>query len=291
MATQKASLLVDGEVLKQHILRRGEKHTPQQVLQYLYHMAQEIQHEFPDTELGVHYFGVRAADQALCPVSGERYRDIDVKKTLHGATLPNAELKTYWARMYYPFEEQWIMKPESDGKKVVSDEDFVLNEQPKGLLTKLVDTMLEKAVSHCENRLFVFGDAEDMEYALQTTNGLDMPTNQILLDGKRPSIIEFSQVADPKVCDKGILMEVAETLREPWAQNETFTHCLSLLRGFLGDDDKENILLLDMGVVRSHLSDYGMRMTVPNVISVVNQIKAGLPKKVAKTIFYHAVLD
>ncbi|MBQ4472634.1 MAG: NYN domain-containing protein [Alphaproteobacteria bacterium] len=284
----KVSLLVDGEILKQHILRSGEQHTAQIVLQYLHHMVQKIKENFPNTDVRVNYFGVRPADNIKKPISGEPYEDPNIKLALNYAKFPDAELKTFWSRMYYPYEMPWAIKPESRDKKVLTDDDFYFNEQPKGLLTQLVNMMAEKAVAHRDERLFVYGDEEDMAYALETTNGLDMPVNQVLLDRKRPYIVEVSQSKEPTIVNKNTLTEVSVALREPWAKNETLNHCLELLRELMDEDDKDVFLMLDMGYVRQYLFDHGLRMSLQNVQKILEQVQKGLPETPTKTIFYHA---
>ena len=290
MEKEKTTLLVDGEVLKQHILNSGEKHTPQAVLQYLHHMVSEIKQQFPNLDVRVNYYGVRAADDAKMPISGNLYPDIDIKKKMRFAKLPDAELKTFWSRMYYPYEYAWVMKPESYEKKTLSDADFSLNEQPKGLLTQLVDEMAEKAVAHRDSCLFVYGDPENMTYALETTNGLDMPVNEIFLDHKRPYIAEITKSREPSVVDKTTLNEVSESLRQPWAKDETLNGCLSLLRGALSGSDQEVFLMLDIGCVRRYLFSHGRRMSLQNVQTLLDQVQKALPEKPTKTIFYHGVL-
>ncbi|MBQ3695982.1 MAG: NYN domain-containing protein [Alphaproteobacteria bacterium] len=287
---QKASLLVDGEVLKRHILSQGEQHSSQTVLKYLYYMVSEIRQKFPNTDIGVDYYGVCAVDDAVMPVSGERYPDVDIKENMRLATLPNSELKTHWSRVYYPFDQAWVMNPTSYNKTKLEDRDFSLNEQPKGLLTQLVDEMAEKAVCHRENRLFVYGDADDMTYALATTNGLGMPISQVLFDGKNPYICEFSQEGNPVVCSKNILEEVSESLRQPWARGETLSRCLGLLRGVMENEDQEALLMMDMGSVRQYLHRRELRMSVQNVEKLVHQIQDFLPEKATQTILYHATI-
>jgi len=285
---QKSSLLVDGEVLKQHILSMGKCHDAQTVKLFLAHMVSEIQQQFPNTEVCVHYFGVRGAEDAICPVSGEPYKDIDIKQSMVSSQLPNAELKTSWAKMCYPHQTPWILKPESWNKTKLTDGDFVLNEQPKGLLTRLVDTMAEKAVSRRDSRLFVYGDIDDMSYSVATTNGMGMPVHEVTLEGNRPHISEVMAMGEPKICNRQILDEVSETLRQPWAKNETFINVLGWLRGALSDQDKGSVLMLDVGVLRKYLVRRGIRTSVQNMSSLLQQIKESLPEKVSKTIFYHA---
>ena len=285
---QTATLLVDGEVLKQHVLKFGGIYTPQLVLQYLHHMVSQIQSQFPETKVRVHYYGVQPIEDVMLPISQKKYQDADIRETLNLATLPNAELKTFWGRMYYPYEQPWVLKPESYNKTKLEDDDFLLNEQPKGLLTKLVDAMAEKAVCHRDNRLFVYGDADDMAYALSTTNGLGLAVSQILLDGNRPYISEYIQENDPVVCPKNILEEVGESLRQPWTRGETLSGCLGLLRGAMEVDGPEILLMLDVGSIRQYIYRQGLRMSVQNMEKLIHQIQESLPEKATKTIFYHA---
>jgi len=285
---QKVCLLVDGNVLKQHIRKQNEQHNAQVVKKYLHHMVQEIHSKFPDVEITLHYFGVHATKDVFGPISGQPYADQDVKNHLRNASIPGADFKMAWGRMYYPFEQQWIMKPESYGKSKLTDDDFILNEQPKGVLTQLVDTMAEKAVCHCESCLFVYGDADDMKYALQATNALDMPVHQVLLDGDKPVLTQYVQASNPKLCDRNIFNEVSESLRASWAEGMRLSECMGLLRGAVEDVEGENILMLDIGLVRSYLAKHNMRTSRHNVESILKQIQQTLPEKVSKTIFYHA---
>ena len=148
--------------------------------------------------------------------------------------------------------------------------------------------MAEKAVCRRDSHVFVDGDLDDMAYSVTTTNGMGMPVHEVTLEGSQPHVAEVMAMGNPKICDRQILDEVSETLRQPWTQNETLITVLGWLRGALSDQDKESILMLDVGVLRKYLSRRGMRTSVQNMSSVLQQIKESLPESVAKTIFYHA---
>ena len=286
---QKVSLLVDGKVLKQHILNCHEKYTAQAVMQYLHHMVREIKRSVPNSDICVNYYGVRAAEKVAKPISGKPYEDIDIKSVLHFSKLPDAEFKTIWGRMNYIGRESWILKPDCYDKNHLEDDDFRLDEQPKGLLTQLIDTMAEKAVLHSDDLLFVYGDAEDMAYAIETTNGLGLPVCQVLLDGKTPSLQNLFQTRVPTVVNPQALVRTDDISQLDTETDQALEQRLNALRKKVGDQPTDQVLLmLDMAGVRKYLSRKNLRMSRQNVQKILEQIQQALPEQPTKTIFYHS---
>lgn len=279
------SLFVDGNVLKQHIQASGQVQTVQLLTQHLTHMAQEIKRYYPKAELSIYYYGVRGTMGMRMPISGNMYVEPDMKKGLNHHSIPGAWLQNSWGKIQYPFEQPWILKPEKHKKETPNDRDFVLNERPKGILAPLVDAMAEMAVRHPTDPMFVYGDPDDMAYALQTTKWLGVPVKRLSLQGKTPYVEEISIDRDLRFCDKQTLDLIRAQVGQ---QKIPFCEALKRLRQSCLPENKKNILMIDMGVVRQYLKKRGYGMTVSNVQALLDKIGTLLPGKPSRTILYFA---
>ena len=281
-----ATLFVDGAALKEHIESQGERYIPQTISKYLYRMAQEIAKEFPGLRIKLNYYGVRSIGNTSFPISGTPFREIDIRSALSKEAVPGVEIDTSWGRMHHPLDKAWIMKPESYEKTDLTDDDFVFNEQPKGVLTKLVDAMLERAFLNEGDHLFVYGDERDMLYALGVANSLDANVRQMELNGNKPHIKPVPMVMDPKVVDRAVLNEVHSTLSERQKYFGSVHSTLHAMR--LGEIDEDDpLLLVDVGTVRAHLIASGLPMTMENMKKALEQVRAGLGESV-RVVLYHA---
>ena len=152
-------------------------------------------------------------------------------------------------------------------------------------MAPLVDAMAEMAVRHPMNPMFVYGDPDDMTYALQTTKWLGVPVKRIDLQGKMPYIEEVSTDRDLRFCDKKTL----DLVRAQVSQlHIPFCDALKRLRQSCPRQNKENLLMVDVGVIRQYLKKRGYGMTVSNVQALLDQIGTLLPEKPSRTILYFA---
>ena len=280
---QNVTLFVDGDVLKKHIIASGQAQTSQLVVQYLSHMVQAIRKEMPDSFTTIQYYGARLTDSISLPISGNNYTEPDLKKSLNHHSVPGAFLDNTWGRVSYVYEQPWILKPESYDKTKLTDSDFVLNERPKGVLAQLVCKMMENAVCSPNTPMYVFGDSDDMAYALHSSRWLGVKVRLLELDGKKmPFVSEVPMTKEPHFCDKNKIQKVGEFLR-------TRADKASGMRGLRAkcpEGDQRSVLMLDMGVIRKYLEKNRCRMNVENVQKVLDQIETLLPEKPTKRVLY-----
>ena len=279
------ALFVDGNVLKQHIQAAGQPQTVQLLTQYLARMTQEVKKYYPGANVSIYYYGVRGTMGVRKPISGNMYVEQDIKKSLNHRSIPGAWLQNSWGKIQYPFDQPWILKPEKHKKENPTDHDFVLNEHPKGILAPLVDTMAEMAILHPADPMFIYGDPDDMAYALQTTKWLGVPVKRLSLQGKKPYVEEISIDKDLRFYDKKTINLIRTQLHQ---LNKPLYVALKQLRQECPPENKENIVMMDMGVIRQYLKKRGYGMTVSNVQALLDQIETLLPAKPSRTILYFA---
>ena len=276
------TLLVDGSVLKKHMYQLGQTQTPQLVVQYLSHMVRTVREQEPDAKITVQYYGSRLTETVALPVSRKPYKEIDLKAFLNHHSIPDAVLNNSWGRVSYPFDQAWILKAENLNKTHLLDADFVLNEKPKGVLAQLVCKMAEHAVRSPETPLYVYGDMDDMAYALHTSQWLGAKVRQINLSQKTPIINEIPMGKEPRSCDKIKMKNIGEFVS---MQPDTF-EAFKNLRAQCPEQDKKSLLLLDVGIIRKFLDKSGCRMSVQNVQTILKQIEDSLPEKPSQTVLY-----
>ena len=278
------TIFVDGSVLKRHMFHHGQIQTPQLLVQYLSHMVRSVRQREPDAQITIQYYGTRSADPVKLPISGNNYVEPVMKTVLNHYSVPDAILNNAWGRVVYPFGQPWILRPESFEKTELTDSDFVLNERPKGVLSQLVCKMAETAVRSPETPLYVYGDPEDMAYAMHTSQWFGSRVHQIELEGKTPIIREVGAAKEPRACDKDKMLQMGAFLNTQSNVPESMRN----LRKKCPPQAKKSVFLMDLGVIRGYLESKGCRLNAQNVQGVLDQIHASLPEKPSQTVLYYA---
>lgn len=280
--TPKATIFVDGSILKKHMLQMGQEQTPQAIIQYLSHMVRAVRQKVPRALITIQYYGSRLADSVPMPISGNPYTEPELKSVLSHHCVPGAVLNNSWGKGSYLFEQPWILKPASYQKENLTDADFVLNDRQKGVLAQLVCKMTENAARYPNIPMYVYGDPEDMAYAMHTAQWLGAKVHQIELHEKTPFISEFGAAKEPHFCEKDRILETGKYVNV----NQDMATSIRQLRFQCPEQDKKSVLMLDMGIIRRYLEKRGCRMNVQNVQEVLNQVTSSLPEKPTKTVLY-----
>ncbi len=278
------NLLVDGNILKRHITHMGQRQNAQLIVQYLSHMTRLIRQHNPGAFVRIEYYGAQSLDPITLPISGNTYCETDLKKGLFRNSVPGAWLNSNWGKMIYPADAPWILKADRYHKDNLQDNDFVLNERPKGVLAQLVWKMAELSVRSPETPLYVYGDADDMAYSLHMSRWLGANIHQMNLDGNKPYISEIIEAKEPRFCDKKQILKMGQDLNE---QADAASY-LKALREACPEGEKKIILMVDVGVLRKYLDVRDCRPTAENIQALLDQIKQGLPKAPTKTVLYHS---
>ena len=285
MVQQKdVTLLVDGSVLKKHFVKMGKQQTPQLIVQYLTRMTQAIRQQNPNAFVRIWYYGARLTEPVQLPISGNLYYEPELKRGMTHHSVPGAWLHNSWGKVSYPHDQSWILKEESYHKNKLDDSDFVLNEKPKGVLAQLVGRLAERSVFAPEVPMYVYGDADDMAYALHTAQWMGANVKQIAFHDKTPYISEITSAKEPRFCDKNKMRQIGEALKT----QSDIAACIKDLRANCPEEIKQSILMIDMGIMRKYLEQRGCRMSVANVQKLLDQIKNSLPQRPTKTVLYCA---
>lgn len=282
--TKNVTLLVDGTVLKKHMLELGQNPTAQQIVQYLTHMVQAIHQQTPEAVVQIQYYGSRLTEVIALPISGKPYTDPEIKLELKHSQVPGAALQTNWGRASYPSDETWILKPDSYHKNNLTDADFVLNEKPKGVLAQLVTKLADCVTKHLEEPVYVYGDTDDMAYALHTAKWMGGEVYQVALNGKKPYVVDVPSAKEPRFCDKNNVLQIGQKLKD----QQDPAALLKQLRLQCNPKDRQSVLMVDVGVIRKYLDQHDCRMNLSNVQQVLDEITMSLPESPTKTVLYCA---
>lgn len=284
-----ATLLVDGEFLKTQILASGEPYIPQNVMRFLSHAVGKIQSVYPNLNLSVFYYGYTPVQNVVHPISQRSVVEVDMKRYLfENHRLPGARFKSFWGRSAKFVDFPWVMKPESYLKdsRDLTDDDFVLNVQRKGVLTKMVDMMAEKAILKEDARLFIWGDETDLKYAISMSEGLGMPVDRLTQTDDGIIITSSSGRLESEFFDKNALDKIANSKQH--MQEGTLSELLSRVRSITPEND--SLLLLDGGVIRRFLREKGSLMSKQNMQGILAALQVTFAGDDPKKIFYHAHL-
>ena len=280
------TLLVDGAVLKKHIAKMGRPYKPQLVIQCLSHMVQAVRQQTNNAPVVLQYYGAQMKEAISFPISKKPYCEPELKLALRHCNIPGATLQCFWGKGTYPLSQPWILKPSAYSKENLTDDDFVLNEKPKGVLSQLIGYMAEHSVRRPNVPLYVYGDAEDMAYALHTSKWLGAEIHQMELHGKTPVISEVSAAAEQHFCDKDTMQQVGLMM----STQPDDALLMKQLRAKCPDKDKKSILMIDLGVVRKHIENLGYRLNVHNMQELLKQITDSLGAQPTQIIFYGAMV-
>ncbi len=280
--TQSATILVDGSVLKKEMAQKGQKQTPQQIIQYLSRMVRVVRQENPGALVYIQYYGARLNEPVKLPISGVPYVEPELKKGLTHHSVPGAWLNNTWGKVTYPPNLPWILRASSLNKKELTDEDFIFNEKPKGVLSQLVGQMAEYAVCHPESPLYVYGDVNDMAYAIHTAQWLGMQVKEIEFVDKKTFISDIPILKEPRFFDKERMLYIGQNMKAHPDSDEF----LKELRAQCPEQDRKSVLMVDAGVVRKYLEQKGYEMTPNNTQEILNRIMEMLPERPSKTVLY-----
>ena len=308
---QTTTLLVDGEYLKKKIEEAGDEHCIQTVRMYLYRVIEAIEKAYPEAKLKIHYFGAKAVSGINRPISGQPYQEQDVRARLRQKSeLFGTPFESDWGRNQRYIDRPWIMKPSAYGKKAeeLTDTDFELAVENKGVQTKLVDKMAELAISKQNDRIMVLGDEKDLKYSLEMTRGLDSVVDVIDFEQDKPRIKSFGAYCVSPIFDKNIFDEVfclidrqkeatsqIKQSKEVNAQTDALstkdidtTSLMESVRGAFAADNKgdESFLFVDGGALRSMLFNKNFAFTKENVAKVLKNIEKKAGGKFTHTVMY-----
>lgn len=295
----KALLLIDGAALEKYILSQKEEYIPQRVLKLIQILVNEIKYN-EGIQLDVHYSGARgqSVTSMKTPITEKEISKVDIKSSLNTVKLKEANFTCSWGKTLYSSEMPWLMRPSAYNKNYsqLTDADFELQKQIKGVQTRLVDKIAEETIKKEYDQIFFFGDEKELNYAIKTSSAWGMAMVQLKFDdNKRVEKIRMGFDKMEAIFNPEKIFELKEKYHEKKNSNEEKTNFTEELKKERekNKNNGETYVLVDIGQVRKTLEENGYNAKQHNIDQIMPQILQQIKekKKVDHAIIYHAYTD